>query len=170
MAAVPVDSIKKALEDGDFSKLPFFTFEGVLTLAKVVDVYDGDTITVVFMHENRPVKYHMRMSGYDSPEMRPPLSLPDREIFIKAATVVRDHVRASLVGRVVWVKFEHEEKYGRLMGRVYVPRDGSADFDESLPCVNDEMIKLGYGKPYKGGTKNPYNSREVSLIAASTNQ
>ena len=54
-----------------FSDLEKFTYAGLLTKAKVVDVYDGDTITIVFYHNGQPIKDSFRMLGYDSPEMKP---------------------------------------------------------------------------------------------------
>ena len=37
--------------------------------AKVVNVYDGDTIKVVILFHNKLTRF-LRMTGYDSPELR----------------------------------------------------------------------------------------------------
>ena len=39
--------------------------------AKVVDVYDGDTVTIVIFNKCGFEKHKLRMYGYDSPEMKP---------------------------------------------------------------------------------------------------
>ena len=43
--------------------------------AKVVDVYDGDTITVSIINNCTIQKHKLRMLGYDSPEMKPRLNM-----------------------------------------------------------------------------------------------
>ena len=37
---------------------------------KVVNVFDGDTITVVCIVNKCPVRWRCRLQGYDAPEMR----------------------------------------------------------------------------------------------------
>ena len=64
---------------------PVFTLEGDMKLCKVVDIYDGDTIKVVFMDNNRINKWNIRMEGYDSPEMRPSRKLENRDEIKKKA-------------------------------------------------------------------------------------
>ncbi len=47
-------------------------FAGKKFKCKVVNVYDGDTCTVVFRHRGKLEQHSVRMLGYDSPEMKPP--------------------------------------------------------------------------------------------------
>ena len=56
-----------------------FTLEGCVKICKVVSVYDGDSCRVVFNHNGQINKWNIRMNGYDSPEMRPSRSLPNRD-------------------------------------------------------------------------------------------
>ncbi len=54
------------------------------TLARCVDVYDGDTFTVLLLHDGRVVRRRCRCLGYDLPEMRgasanKPLAVAARE-------------------------------------------------------------------------------------------
>ena len=49
-----------------------FTLKGVTRYAKVVSVYDGDTLDLIFCQSStnmNPVRYKCRMSGYDAPEL-----------------------------------------------------------------------------------------------------
>ncbi len=41
----------------DFNDLAKFTFEGKCIQAKITDVYDGDTVTIVFRYKKEYVKY-----------------------------------------------------------------------------------------------------------------
>lgn len=61
----------KQLEDCTYTNTEKFNFKNKLFKAKCVKVYDGDTITVVFMIFGEFYKFSVRMDGYDSPEMKP---------------------------------------------------------------------------------------------------
>jgi endonuclease YncB( thermonuclease family) len=49
--------------------IELFTLEGKTFQSKIVKVYDGDTCFAVFYLNNQPVKFKIRMYGYDSPEL-----------------------------------------------------------------------------------------------------
>ena len=130
-------------------KTPKFSLEGQMKLCKVVDIYDGDTCRVVFNHNGNINKWNIRMNGYDSPEMRPSRSLENR-LEIKAKAVESKNFLKSLVAnspeQLVFIKCGGFDKYGRLLGELYVNQD-----DEK--SVNQQMIDNNYGYEYHGGTK-----------------
>ncbi len=130
-------------------KTPVFTLEGQTKLCKVVDIYDGDTCRVVFNHNGCINKWNVRMNGYDSPEMRPSRSLPNREEIKKKAVESKEYLRSLVANspeQLVYVKCGGFDKYGRLLGELYVNLE-----DEK--SVNQQMIDNGYGYVYHGGTK-----------------
>lgn len=147
-----------------FDELNKFTFNGLMTKAKIVDVYDGDTVTLVFYFNNIPIKDSFRMFGYDAPELKPLKTIPHRELHIRAGQFVRDFLKQKILGQVVWVKFCQEEKYGRLMGFLYmVNPDQSSVFNEENN-INEFVISKGYGKPYEGGHKSEFSEHELLKI------
>ena len=130
-------------------KTPVFTLEGQTKLCKVVDIYDGDTCRVVFNHNGCINKWNVRMNGYDSPEMRPSRSLPNREEIKKKAVESKEFLRSLVANspeQLVYVKCGGFDKYGRLLGELYVNLE-----DEK--SVNQQMIDNGHGYEYHGGTK-----------------
>ena len=64
---------------------PILTLEGYFSVAKVVSVYDGDTCRVVIPFKGEFYKWNVRLDGYDTPEMRPSRSKPNRDVEIAAA-------------------------------------------------------------------------------------
>ena len=52
------------------NNIPQFNFNGDIKQAKVVDVYDGDTIKIVFTVSNKLYKFNCRIIGVDTPELR----------------------------------------------------------------------------------------------------
>ena len=156
------------LKSNDFRDVQKFTFNGLLTKARVTQVYDGDTITIVFYYRDHPVKDSFRMSGYDAPELHPKKDHLLREKTIHAGEITRQYISDLVLDKVVWVKFDREEKYGRLMGRLYLTQDRQArQLTGTEVCVNDLMIGRGYGLPYNGGKKHEFTERQLDLIISS---
>jgi endonuclease YncB( thermonuclease family) len=150
-------------QGGSFKDLPRFTHAGTLTKAKVVNVYDGDTVTIVFHHGGEFIKHQFRFHGFDAPEMKPSLSAPFRDLHKLAARRVKKYLEDRLLNQIVWIRFFQEEKYGRLMGNVYTV----ANPDRCTPddeCINDTMIRLKYGAPYDGGKKSTFSKEDLDLI------
>lgn len=132
--------LREIILGGDFS------YDGHTCLAKVVDVYDGDTIRIAFIYNGIKIQYKSRMAGFDSPEMKPLLSKPNREIEKAAAIVARDALRGKILNQVVNVKCGKFDKYGRVLITVHL-------YGEN---INQWMLANGYGVPYNGGTKPTY--------------
>ena len=150
---------------GNYDKLDRFTFSGLTTKAKVVDVYDGDTITIVFYFHDLPIKDSFRMNGYDSPEIKPLKSIGDRDLHINAGKLVKKYLIDRLMGKLVWVKFCQEDKYGRLLGDIYTINPNCGDhINGDEEHINQTMISLGYGKEYHGGHKNLFTQIELREI------
>lgn len=149
-----------------FDELNKFTFNGLITKAKVVDVYDGDTVTLVFYFNDIPIKDSFRMFGYDAPEIKPSKTIPHRDLHIIAGHFVRDFLKQKILGQLVWVKFCQEEKYGRLMGYLYMISPDQPTVFSDADNINELMISKGYGKPYRGGHKSEFSEQELIKILA----
>lgn len=109
---------------------------------KVIDIYDGDTVTVIFMHGDQvPFKIKIRVNGVDTPEIRSAKS----ELEKVKALFIRDQLRDLLLNHIVKLTIVKWDKYGgRIVGDVYLP-------DNTL--VSDYLLKHSYAKPYDGKTK-----------------
>lgn len=97
---------------------------GVLT-GRVVQVADGDTITVLDANKNQ---HRIRLQGIDAPERAQPFS-----------NVSRQHLAELVAGKTVKVMWSKRDRYGRIVGTVFV--DGR---DVSL-----EQVKAGLAWHYK---------------------
>jgi len=132
-----------------------FSFDGQRFLAKVVDVYDGDTLRVTFRYGGRLVQYRARMAGYDSPEMKPPRSKPNRENEIAAARAAKAALERRVRDRLVTVACGPFDKYGRILVTIY---DSAAAGGENGENINEWMVSSGHGVPYEGGSKAPFEA------------
>ena len=132
-----------------------FSFEGMTFRAKVVDVYDGDTLTLVFRYGGKLQQHSCRMLGYDSPEMKPSLKNANREEEKAKAKEAKAYFQELVNfndGGLTFIHIHEFDKYGRLLGTFYKDSSFSGD------SINTIMINSGHGYSYFGGTKEKFTS------------
>ena len=115
-----------------------FSLNGYKTEAKVVKVYDGDTVHVVFSYFNTYYKWIGRIAHVDTPELK-----TKNEEEKKKGYEVRDKLRELIQGKIVQLTCHEFDKYGRLLVDIVI---GDVKVDEWL-------LSNGYAKKYEGGTK-----------------
>ena len=106
---------------------------------KVVKVADGDTVTIV---DDQGKKHRIRLAGIDAPER----SQPYGDISTQGLTEL-------VSGKTVTIEYEKRDRYGRIVGKVFVDPHGDA-FCMAIGCVkqtdlNLEQIKAGMAWHYK---------------------
>ena len=137
------------LKNSTYENTDTFTFDGSTKKCKILKVYDGDTLWLSTVTFNKIYKMRIRMDGYDSPEMRPSRSLENRDEIKKKAIESKNFLKSLVANspeQLVYVKCGGFDKYGRLLGELYVNLE-----DEK--SVNQQMIDNGHGYEYHGGTK-----------------
>ena len=125
-----------------------FSFIGQSFVGIPANIYDGDTLSIIFVYNGNPVKYRCRALGYDSPEMKPSLSNPNRIEEKELANAAKDRFIELLTKHAdknIFIKCHEFDKYGRLLVEIW----NNVDKDS----INTMMINEGHGKPYQGGTK-----------------
>jgi micrococcal nuclease len=114
-------------------------------IKKVLKVVDGDTIDVdIDLGFNISYTQRVRLAGIDTPESR------TKDAREKALGLeVKDKVKKSIdAAKTVVVKTElpdSSEKYGRILGWVYL--------DGDTRSLNEQLIDEGYAWGYMGETK-----------------
>ena len=119
---------------------PEFSLEGQELKAKVVSVYDGDTVKCVFPLNNKLYKWNCRLSGVDTPEIR-----TRDKVEKQYGYQVRDNLREKILNKVVTLECGDFDKYGRLLVKI------KCDNDECT--INQWLINKDYAFEYHGGTK-----------------
>ena len=155
----------KKLDDN----IELFDLKNMEYNAKVVDVYDGDTCSIVIRLNNNWTKFKLRALGYDTPEMKPPKDAKNRDELINIAIKSRNYYTSRITNcsvdldkhyskkemkellknntKLVRVKSHGWDKYGRFLGEIYVDKVN----------INNEMVEKKYGYSYDGGTKQMFN-------------
>ena len=131
--------------DNATNKTQLFSFEGRKCEGKVVDVYDGDTVKIVFpltdKEPERLYRWNCRLSNVDTPEIR------TKNLKEKAyAKQVRDKLREKILQNIVIVECKDFDKYGRLLVDI---------FYENIN-INQWLIDNEYAKQYSEGKKSKW--------------
>ena len=118
----------------------FYTLNKINVWAKIVHVYDGDTVHAVFSLPNSSTiyKYKLRLAHIDTPELR---SKNTKEI--KKANEAKKVVEYMILNKIVYLKLEGEDKYGRILANIYINNIN----------LNQYLIENKYAYKYEGGKK-----------------
>tara|TARA_X000000950_G_scaffold238781_1_gene290994 strand:- start:15 stop:437 length:423 start_codon:yes stop_codon:yes gene_type:complete len=125
------------------SNIELYKLKGIY-LSKVVDVYDGDTVTVVLYNKGDFEKHKLRLNGIDTPELKPKKDIENREDEIEKAKDAKEFLSNQILNKIVNLNLIGYDKYGRLLGNIIY---NNID-------INKLMITNGYAKSYDGGKKN----------------
>ncbi len=122
---------------------PFLSVAGNHYRAKVVYIYDGDTMHVVFKEFGKYFRWNCRIMNVDTPELRTK-NEKEKELGYK----VRDILREKFQDKIVIVETYDFDKYGRLLIDVLFKDDSGR-----LIKLSDWLINNKYAYQYGGGTK-----------------
>lgn len=112
---------------------------------EVTNIVDGDTIDVVIdLGFDISFSSRVRLAGIDTPESRTS-DKAEKALGLESKEYLKKAIKAAKTVVIRTEKMDSSEKYGRILGWVYL--DGSPN------SVNHEMIEKGYAWGYLGDTK-----------------
>ena len=112
---------------------------------KVENIVDGDTIDVIIdLGFDILFQSRVRLAGIDTPESRTK-DVAEKALGLEAKEYLKKQLKDAKSVVIKTEKMDSSEKYGRILGWVYV--------DGSTVSVNDKMINDGYAWGYLGETK-----------------
>ena len=158
-----------------YDQTPPFALEACA--AKVIDVYDADTVTVAIeVLPGQISRWSVRIVGVDAPEIRPKRDNPHRALEKRAAIRCRDALIERLVGfpvrrgltrsrvRTLFAASEKLvrlepigfDKYGRILGDIKLPDSGVS--------AKTQLIGGGFARDYGGGSRAPWTEEDLLRI------
>ena len=112
---------------------------------KVENVVDGDTIDVLIdLGFDILFQSRVRLAGIDTPESRTK-DLREKALGLESKEYLKKALKDAKSVIIKTEKIDSSEKYGRILGWVYVNGDTIS--------LNDMMINDGYAWGYLGDTK-----------------
>lgn len=142
--------------------LPEFSLSGKKCWARVISIYDADTITVIMPLASSYWKFSLRILGIDSAEIKSKnaenkvVALKARNRMFELVTgtkwagaenATKQQMESCLKKDVyvVWIECEAQDKYGRTLATARASQDG--------PSFSDVLISEGHAYAYGGATK-----------------
>jgi micrococcal nuclease len=112
---------------------------------EVTKVVDGDTIDVVIdLGFSIMFASRVRLAGIDTPESRTK-DKAEKALGLESKKYLADRLKDAKNIIIKTEKMDSSEKYGRILGWLYVAGEGNS--------INHEMIEKGYAWGYLGDTK-----------------
>jgi len=141
---------------------PIFTMNGMNTFARVVNVIDGDTLSLIIPLFDKYFKFSVRIYGIDTCEIHSnDAEIKDKGLKAKYRVVemlskkdVKDILcisRKQIIDlfnnniSIVWIECLEFDKYGRLLANVF--------FDNKTKNIADILVSEKLAYRYDGGTK-----------------
>lgn len=138
----------------------FKTNENEKIKCRVCHVYDGDTVHIVILFNDEPIRLPIRLYGIDTPEMSNKDEFSEAvkarnrlvqlstdctiQLTDESGSRTKDFINMiSQNGKLIDVELLGSDKYGRTLGKLY-------DHDT---CINDVLLQEGFCYKYFGGTK-----------------
>lgn len=151
-ACLPRKTDEQRLRSLDPGSVPKVPLQNQFTLARIEEVYDGDTVKIIVLLSDMPVRFSLRILGIDTPEIKHGEGrLPQEHL---AAVKVRDHIRSLFQDNIAKVRIHDWDKYGgRVLGDLFLPTGES---------VSDILISGGWARPYHGEKKKVWTLDDLS--------
>jgi micrococcal nuclease len=112
---------------------------------EVTKVVDGDTIDVIIdLGFSILFSSRVRLAGIDTPESRTK-DKAEKALGLESKKYLEARIKAAKNVVIKTEKMDSSEKYGRILGWLYLDGDGNS--------INTEMIEKGYAWGYLGDTK-----------------
>ena len=112
---------------------------------KVENVVDGDTIDVLIdLGFDILFSSRVRLAGIDTPESRTK-DLKEKALGLESKEYLKKALKDAKSVVIKTEKMDSSEKYGRILGWVYI--------NDDTVSLNDMMINDGYAWGYLGDTK-----------------
>jgi endonuclease YncB( thermonuclease family) len=127
-------------------------FQNKIINARIEDIYDGDTVKIIILFGEMPVKFALRILGIDTPEIRQSDGrLPEEH---HAAVRVRDYIRSLFPNNIAKIRISDWDKYGgRVLGDLFLPTGEN---------VSEILMSGGWARKYQGEKKKAWTLEELT--------
>ena len=141
----------------DDDSTPSFNFNGINCYARVVNITDGDTCKVVINFCNNFYKIVVRLNNIDTCETKSKVDA-NKDLGLKAKmrlfnlitnkeqTSDKKEIKKALTNDVylIWIKCYDFDKYGRVLGDIYLNKDDSKSMSDIL--IEEKLAYIYTGK------------------------
>ncbi len=120
-----------------------YDLNGQQLFAKVLKVYDTDTITIGWNQLGELVKTNVRFANIDAPELH---SKKNGGKEAKLCKLGREWLESKILDKLVIVKCSECDKYGRILADIYEFTE-HINVDE-VKSLNQQLVELKFARRY----------------------
>ena len=145
-------SATELLERIDPKMVPKVPFQDQIINARIEEIYDGDTVKIIILFGDIPVRFSLRILGIDTPEIKHGDGRLPEEHY--AAIKVRDYMRLQFPINIAKICIRDWDKYGgRVLGDLFLPTGEN---------ISEILISGGWARSYRGEKKKPWTLEELT--------
>lgn len=162
------------LESFDYYNTELFSLNGISTFCRIVDVLDGDTLTVIFPLHNKFYKFIIRLYGIDTCEIKSKntnihqkgIDAKDHIISMLCSSNNIDNFDSELCSKKEIKEFFNKnfikayilckefDKFGRTLGDIYICNENDDKINLNKEnSLSYTLLKKKLAYPYFGETK-----------------
>lgn len=144
---------KQLSEINDYDKIEFETYN--FRKARVIDVYDGDTCTIIAIHHGTPTKFKVRLMEINAPEVRGG-TIETKE----AGHLAKEYLSNLILGKIVDIIVVENRKFIRNEDHIDFISDGKRTHESfgrllsymyiNGKSVSELMLNSGNAIPFNG--------------------
>jgi endonuclease YncB( thermonuclease family) len=134
-----------------YEDVDFFHLNGYECMAKVVKIYDADTVHCIFFINGKAFKFKVRLARIDTAEKDS--KDPAEHLWAtKAINRLEDLLNNN---NLIWLKCHKWDKYGRLLGEIYQYTDNTAT-KKNPTSINQILLNEGLAYEYHGAERREF--------------
>lgn len=133
------------LQNSNLDNTKWFSLNGLKSLSKCIDVYDGDTVTLVIPFENKLYKKKCRLKGIDCAEIKTK-NIEEKTKGLESKKILEE----LILNKILYIRCDKEDMYGRSLVDIYLTEE---ELDKDINSINNRMIEMNQAYQYDGKTK-----------------
>jgi endonuclease YncB( thermonuclease family) len=141
----PKESLIIKIQNSNINNTNWFSLNGVNSLCKCIDVYDGDTVTLVIPFLNNLYKKKCRLKGIDCAEIKTK-NIEEKTKGLESKKILEE----LILNKILYIRCDKEDMYGRTLVDIYLTEE---DLENDRNSINNKMIEMNQAYQYDGKTK-----------------
>lgn len=133
-----------------YKDVDFFHLNGLECWAKVVKIYDADTIHCVFFINGKAFKFKVRLAMVDTAEKKSE-DPAERAWAMKGIKRLEELIG----GKLIFLRCHRWDKYGRLLGTLFHSEEDAAP-ESGAKSLNQKLIDEGLAYEYHGRRRDDF--------------
>lgn len=161
------------LKTYNYYNTPFFSLNGIFTICRIVDVLDGDTITVIIPLHNDFYKFTIRLYGIDTCEIKSKdtnihqkgIDAKNKMISLLCCSNNLETINCNILTKkeikdffttnfvIAYISCKEFDKFGRTLADIFLYNSNQENLQQIENSISYILLQEKLAYPYFGDTK-----------------